>query len=98
MNGTITIIDPKTQSKNSSNLQSQYEMMSTLMVPTKDIKKYTELLDDNDVDILAQESFIDLRETGTGGGNQTLLVLGSNGQMDDAIAVFKKITASLPYG
>ena len=97
MNGTITIIDPKTQSKNSPNLQSQYEMMSTLMVPTKDIKKYTELLDDNEVDILAQESFIDLRETGTGGGNQTLLVLGSNGQMDDAIAVFKKITTSLPY-
>ena len=98
MNGTITIIDPKTQSKNSPNLQSTYEMMSALMVPTKDIKKYTELLDDSKVDILGQQSFIDLREIGSGGGNQTLLVLGSNGQTDDAIAVFKKITTSLPYG
>ncbi|HXW11389.1 MAG TPA: hypothetical protein VD694_01425, partial [Nitrososphaeraceae archaeon] len=72
--------------------------MSTLMVPTKDIKKYTELLDNSKVDILGQQSFIDLRETGSGGANQTLLVIGSNNQMDDTIATFKKITASLPYG
>lgn len=98
MNGTITIIDPKAQSKNSPNLQSQYEIMSTLMVPTKDITKYTELLHDNKVDVLGQQSFIDLRETGNGGGNQTLFVLGSNGQIDDTISVFKKITALLPYG
>ncbi len=97
MNGTITIIDPKTQS-NSPNLQSQYEMMSALMVPTKDINKYTDLLDHSKVDILSKESFIDLRETGSGGANQTLLVLGSNSQIDDTIAAFKKITASLPYG
>jgi hypothetical protein len=97
MNGTITIIDPKTQS-NSPNLQSQYEMMSTLMVPTKDIKKYTDLLDHSKVDILGQESFIDLRETGSGGANQTLFVLGSNGRMDETISAFKKITALLPYG
>jgi hypothetical protein len=71
--------------------------MSALMVPTKDIQKYTDLLNDDKVDIVGQESFIDLRETGTGGTNQTLLVLGSNSQIDDTIAVFKKITASLPY-
>jgi len=98
MNGTITINDPQMQSKNNPNLPSTYEMMSTLMVPTKDIKKYTQLLDDNNVDILGQQSFIDLRETGSGGANQTLLVLGSNSQMDDTISVFKKITALLPYG
>lgn len=98
LNGTITIDDPQTQSNNNTILQPTHEIMSTLMVPTKDIKEYEELLDDNKVDILAQESFIDLRETGSGGANQTLLVLGSNGQIDDTISVFKKITASLPYG
>jgi hypothetical protein len=98
LNGTITINDPQTQSNNNTILQPTHEIMSTLMVPTKDIKEYEELLDDNKVDILAQESFIDLRETGSGGANQTLLVLGSNGQIDDTISVFKKITASLPYG
>lgn len=98
MNGTITINDPQMQSKNNPSLRSTYEMMSTLMVPTKDIKKYTELLDNENIDILGQQSFIDLRETGSGGANQTLLVLGSNGQMDDTISIFKKITASLPYG
>ena len=99
LNGTITINDPQTQSNNNNTgLQPTHEIMSTLMVPTKDIKEYEELLDDNKVDILGQESFIDLRETGSGGANQTLLVLGSNGQIDDTISVFKKITASLPYG
>lgn len=98
LNGTITINDPQMQLQNNDALSSDYEMMSTLMVPTKDIKKYTDLLDDNKVDVLGQESFIDLRETGSGGANQTLLVLGSNSQMDDTIPVFKKITASLPYG
>lgn len=97
LNGTITINVPQMQPNNNTSLQSTHEIMSTLMVPTKDIKEYTELLEDNKVDILGQESFIDLRETGSGGSNQTLLVLGSNGQIDDTISVFKKITASLPY-
>lgn len=97
MNGTITINDSQMQLNNHNTLDSEYEMMSTLMVPTKDIKKYTQLLDNSKVDILGQESFMDLRETGSGGANQTLLVLGSNSQMGDTIGVFKKITASLPY-
>jgi hypothetical protein len=97
LNGTITINDPQMQLNNNATLDSEYEMMSTLMVPTKDIKKYTQLLDDSKVDILGQESFIDLRETGSGGANQTLLVLGSDGQIDDTISILKKITASLPY-
>jgi hypothetical protein len=84
-------------SNNYSSLNSAYEIMATFMVPTKYIKEYTELLDDNKVDILGQDTFIDLRETGSGGANQTLLVLGSNGQMDDIASVLKKITASLPY-
>lgn len=94
---TITINDPQMQYNNNSSSRSTYEIMSTLMVPTKDIKKYTELLEDNKVNILSQETFMDLRETGSGGANQTLLILGSNGQMEDTVPVFKKITASLPY-
>jgi hypothetical protein len=98
MKGTITINDPQMQSKSNGALGSDYETMSTLMVPTKDIIKYTDLLDNNKVVILGQQSFIDLRETGSGGANQTLLILGSNSQLDDTIAVFKKITSLLPYG
>lgn len=97
LNGTITINVPQMQPNNNTSLQSTHEIMSTLMVPTKDIKENTELLEYNKVDILGQESFIDLRETGSDGANQTLLVLGSNGQIDDTTSVFKKITASLPY-
>lgn len=97
LSGTVTINDPQMLSNNYSSLNFAYEIMATLMVPTKDIKEYTELLDDNKVDILGQDTFIDLRETGSGGANQTLLVLGSNDQMDDIVSVLKKITASLPY-
>lgn len=97
LSGTVTINDPQMLSDNYSSLNSAYNIMATLMVPTTDIKEYTELLDDNKVDILGQDTFIDLRETGSGGANQTLLVLGSNGQMDDTVSVLKKITASLPY-
>lgn len=97
LNGTVTINDPQMLSNNNSSLHSIYEIMATLVVPTKNIKEYIELLEDNKVDILGQDTFIDLRETGSGGANQTLLVLGSNGQMDDTISIFKKITASLPY-
>jgi hypothetical protein len=96
MNGTITINDQQMQLNNPA-LDSEYEMMSTLMVPTKDIKKYSELFDKSKVDILGQQSFLDLRETGSGGANQTLLVLGSNNQVDDTIDILKKITTSLPY-
>lgn len=97
LKGTLTIHDPTMLSNNNSSLHSTYEIMATLMVPTKDIKEYTELLEVNKVNILSQDTFIDLRETGSGGANQTLLVLGSNGEMDDTVSVLKKITASLPY-
>jgi hypothetical protein len=67
------------------------------MVPTADIKEHSEIIRENNVNILDQYSFKDLRETGKGGENQTLLVLGSNNPPDETIAVLKKITSTLPY-
>jgi hypothetical protein len=67
---------------------------AVLMVTTKDIKKNTDILDKNNVNIVDQYSFKHLSETRGGGANQTLLVLGSNNPM----SVLKKITSSLPYG
>jgi hypothetical protein len=99
MNGTITIKDPDSRSNNTSNtdLISSYDKMSVIMVPTKDIKKHSEILDENNVSILDQYSFKDFREVGGGGANQTLLILGSDIPMDETTSVLKKITSSLPY-
>jgi hypothetical protein len=71
--------------------------MAVVMVPTRDIEKHGITLVENNVDVLGEYSFKDLRETVGGGANQTLLVLGSNNSIDMIIPVLKKITSSLPY-
>jgi hypothetical protein len=100
MNGTITVTGVHGQSNpNNSNtdLKHTFETTSVLMVPTKDIKKHTNILDKNNVNIVDQYSFKDLSESPGGGANQTLLVLGSNNPLDTTISVLNKITSSLPY-
>jgi hypothetical protein len=98
MNGTITVTNSDVSSYNTHNNSSKlsFDTLSSPMVPTKDIKKHSEILDENNVSIVDQYSFKDLRENG--GANQTLIVLGSNNPMDEIISVFKKITSTLPYG
>ena len=54
-------------------------------------------IDKNDMNILSEYSFKDLRQTGGGGANQTLLVLGSNDPINTITSVLKKITTALPY-
>jgi hypothetical protein len=97
MNGTITVTNSDGAYNNNPNNSSKlsFDTLSPLMVPTKDIKKHTEILDENNISIVDQYSFKDLRENG--GANQTLLVLGSDKPMDEIISVFKKITSTLPY-
>ncbi len=100
MEGTITIgnsVSPSNISDNVNDTQPNIDTMAILMVPTEDIKEHSEIIDENNVNILDQYSFIDLRETGGGGKNQTLLVLGSNNPLDETIPVLKKITSTLPY-
>ena len=100
MEGTITIASsdsPSNISNNVNDTQPNIDTMAVLMVPTEDIKEHSEIIDENNVNILDQYTFKDLRETGTGGKNQTLLVLGSNDSPDETIAVLKKITSTLPY-
>ena len=100
MEGSITITNgdiPLNSNVNMTESESPFETMLVLMVPTKDIKKHTMTLDDNNVNIIDEYTFKDLRETGGGGANQTLLVLGTDDPLDESISVLKKITLSLPY-
>jgi hypothetical protein len=100
MEGTITIASSDSQSNISNNVndtQPKIDTMAVLMVPTEDIKEHSKIIGENNVNILDQYSFKDLRETGSGGDNQTILLLGSNDPLDKTISVLKKITSTLPY-
>ena len=100
MEGSITTTNndpPLNSNDNMTVSESPFDTMLVLMVPTKDIKKHIMTLVDNNVNIIDIYSFKDLRETGGGGANQTLLALGTNNPLDKSISVLKKITSSLPY-
>ena len=100
MEGSITITNgdvPLNSNVNMTVSESPFDTMLVLMVPTNDIKKHMMTLVDNKVNIIDIYSFKDLRETGGGGANQTLLVLGTNDPLDETISVLKKITSTLSY-
>jgi len=100
MEGSITTTNndpPLNSNDNMTVSESPFDTMLVLMVPTKDIKKHIMTLVDNNVNIIDIYSFKDLRETGGGGANQSLLALGTNNPLDKSISVLKKITSSLPY-
>jgi hypothetical protein len=100
MKGSIKITNgnvPPNSNDDVTASESPFDTMLVLMVPTNDIKKHMMTLVDNKVNIIDIYSFKDLRETGGGGANQTLLVLGTNDPLDETISVLKKITSTLPY-
>jgi hypothetical protein len=100
MEGSITTTNgdvPLNSNNNVTVSESPFDTMLVLMIPTNDIKKHIMTLVDNNVNIIDIYSFKDLRETGGGGANQTLLALGTNNPLDKSISVLKKITSSLPY-
>ena len=100
MEGSITITNtdvPQNSNDNMTVSESPFDSVLVLMVPTNDIKKHIMTFVDNNVNIIDIYSFKDLRETGGGGANQTLLALGTNNPLDESISVLKKITSSLPY-
>jgi len=98
MKGSITVAGNNNGSSTGENKNlGNFDSMAVLMVPTQDINKHTNTLDKNGINILSEYSFKDLRQTGGGGANQTLLVLGSNDPINTITSVLKKITTSLPY-
>src|SRR5216117_1420283 len=100
MKGSVTVTGPEPNSSidiSNNSLKSNFDTLSIIMIPTKDINKHAKILNDNSLNILDQYSFKDLRQTAGGGANQTLLVLGSNGPIDATISTLKKITSTLPY-
>jgi plastocyanin len=100
MKGSVTVTSPEPNSSidiSKNSLKSNFDSLSIIMIPTKDINKHPKILNENSLNILDQYSFKDLRQTAGGGANQTLLVLGSNGPIDATISTLKKITSTLPY-
>ena len=100
MKGSVTVTGPEPNSSidvSKNSLKSNFDTLSVIMIPTKDINKHAKILNENSLNILDQYSFKDLRQTAGGGANQTLLVLGSNGPIDTTISTLKKITSTLPY-
>ena len=99
MKGSITVHGNNTESgiAGIKNSKGDFGNMAVLMVPTRDIEKHDTTLMANNMDVISQYTFKDLRETGGGGANQTLLVLGSNKPIDMVISTLKKITFTLPY-
>lgn len=100
MKGSVTVTGPESNSSidiSNNSLKSNFDTLSVIMIPTKDINKHDKVLNENSLNVLDQYSFKDLRQTAGGGANQTLLVLGSNGSIDETISTLKKITSTLPY-
>jgi plastocyanin len=100
MKGSVTVTGPEPNSSidiSKNSLKSNFDTLSAIMIPTKDINKHAKIFNENSLNILDQYSFKDLRQTAGGGANQTLLVLGSNGPIDATLSTLKKITSTLPY-
>ena len=100
MEGSITIDNPDSPPNIGNNVNDtnpNIDTMAILMVPTEDVNEHSEILNENNINLLDQYSFKDLRETGSGRENQTLLVLGSNNPLDNTIPIFNEITSALPY-
>lgn len=96
MTGTI-VIQGNNKSYVDINNNSKLDSMAILMIPTTEVPKYSDILLEDNVNILDQYSFKDLRETGGGGSNQTLLVVGSANPIDMVIPELQRITSMLPY-
>ena len=99
MKGSITVARNNNGSSmgENNNSKENFDNMAVLMVPAQDINKHTSTLDKNNINILSEYSFKDLRQTGGGGANQTLLVLGTNDPIGQTVSTLKKITSTLPY-
>jgi hypothetical protein len=74
-----------------------FDTIYVIMIPAIDLNKNIITLKDNKINIIDQYFFKDLRETGGGGANQTLLILGSNIPLEQTISALSKITDTLPY-
>jgi hypothetical protein len=99
MEGSITVVGSNRSDMHikANSTNGSMDNMAVIMLPTKDIAKYGTTLVENNMDVVGQSSFKDLRETVGGGGNQTLLVLRTDEPVDNVISVLKEITSTLPY-
>lgn len=98
MEGSITVVNSNNQTNtNENNSRMAFDTISVIMIPAIDLNKNIITLKDNKINIIDQYFFKDLRETGGGGANQTLLILGSNIPLEQIISALSKITDTLPY-
>ncbi len=98
MQGTITVVGNNNTDLNSK-LNTTTDTVGLFMVPAKDSKVHVANLEKNDLQVLDQHTFEDLREGQKGTGTQqALLLVGTNDkQLDDFISALKSISAELPY-
>ena len=103
MEGTITTVynnisqSGKAETNNSSN--GNYDTVTLLMVPAKDVEEHVSNLQNQGLGIVSQYTFKDLRggQKGTG-PEQTLLVLGSKEKsLDNLLLILEELTPKLPY-
>lgn len=97
MRGTITV--GKNTTDLNSKLNATTETVGLFMVPAQDSKTHLDNLEKNDVQVLDEHTFEDLRggQKGTG-TQQTLLLVGTNDNLlDDFVGALKSISAELPY-
>lgn len=74
----------------------QLQKLSLKSKPLMKADNQIPMLLKNNINILDQYSYKDIRETKGGGMNQSLLVQDSKKPVDDIVSVLQKITPTLP--
>lgn len=105
MNGTIRVVDQHdlnaitsanipAASSNSTSIPGKGDTAGVLMVPTKDIDTYIQVLKSKGFDIHSTHIFNDIRAN----DQQTLLVWATSEiNLDEVISTLQEITVGLPY-
>jgi plastocyanin len=99
MRGTITVVDNLSSLVTSSDGSTAIDTVGILMVPTQDIDKYVQEIQNAGLTVDSRHDFKDLRGGQKGTGDvQTLVVWTSAGKdLNSIIPPISELSSSLPY-
>ena len=99
MRGTITVVDNLSSPVTSSDGSTAIDTVGILMVPTQDIDKYVQEIQNAGLTVDSRHDFKDLRGGQKGTGDvQTLIVWTSAGKdLNSIIPPISELSSSLPY-
>ena len=99
MRGTITVVDNLSSLVTSSDGSTAIDTVGILMVPTQDIDKYVQEIQNAGLTVDSRHDFKDLRGGQKGTGDvQTLIVWTSAGKdLNSIIPPISELSSSLPY-